>query len=48
MTQCDTHTPRQPRPATIEEISDDDEEAFSDDEQEHNVCTHTYSSYPSN
>ncbi|KAJ8653405.1 hypothetical protein O0I10_010951 [Lichtheimia ornata] len=27
----------QPRPATIEEISDDDEEAFSDDEQEHNI-----------
>lgn len=29
-----THS--QPRPATIEEISDDDE-AFSDNEQEHNV-----------
>ncbi|CDH58331.1 cell division cycle 123 homolog (cerevisiae) [Lichtheimia corymbifera JMRC:FSU:9682] len=27
----------QPRPATIEEISDDEEEAFSDDEQEHNI-----------
>lgn len=30
-----THS--QPRPATIEEISDDDDEAFSDNEQEHNV-----------